>query len=676
MDSIRQVRLSSKTSGSVSGTDSNSQKPVSSNHAAASKQNIRSVDRSKISVPESASRNRAPDHNAGSKPKSGSPNPVKNPKRPVNQRNNKTKQKAGKPKNGAKKAAPQKSSKKSWPIYLVAGLALALLVYTALEFLYKPQEKIPVEADRTKSETSQKETIIADNIYFSDMSLAKLSYEDFDQQLKAKSDQLLDKVELNLKNEKNDKKPKLTAKLLGYSFDAQKMYENAEKLTALMQDGQDKKTENFSFRVAEAGNMPAAGDIEGLAKQENDKLILLPVYKENSEILENEVKNLVKDLSQNEVTGDDIKFNVETLQFEFPEYKQGYTLDEADLLKQIREAFAENKVEDEIKLVFKDNESQYDPKVLAEETGLLGTGYTEFVTYDPNRDINVNRVAELLNGQIVMPGEVFSYWEGIDPVTVENGFTQGYQIAADGSTELVLAGGVCQGSSTLYNAVVRSDLEIVERNNHTIPSLYITQGLDAMVSSWSDFKFKNNSDFPIAIVGKCVPEEYVQFEIYGKKLEDGLTIDMDPYYIGDDYPGEAKRVPVNDLPEGEERTVRAPIVGSFWKTDKVYYKDGVEIKREFLNNSHYWAYNAIIEYGTGPKSTTSSESSSETTTDPTSEITDPTTTPSSSEIPSETEPPETEPPATEPSATEPPETEPPATEPTETEPLPSESDGE
>ena len=159
-----------------------------------------------------------------------------------------------------------------------------------------------------------------------------------------------------------------------------------------------------------------------------------------------------------------------------------------------------------------------------------------------------------------------------------------------------------------------------------------------MVSDWSDFKFKNNTDYPLAIVGTCVPNEYIQFDIYGRKLEDGVTIDFEPYMISEEQPGEAKRVLNKDLTPGSEYVKTNAIVGSYWSTDKVYYKDGVEFQREHYANSHYWAYAAVIEYGPTPEETTASETTSEATTSETTMVE------TTTEAPSETYPPETTPP--------------------------------
>lgn len=124
---------------------------------------------------------------------------------------------------------------------------------------------------------------------------------------------------------------------------------------------------------------------------------------------------------------------------------------------------------------------------------------TSFASSGSNRASNVARAASLINGKILMPGDVFSFNDTVGRRTVENGFKTAPEYV-DGKTVDGIGGGTCQVSSTLYNAVLYADLEIVTRTNHMFTVAYVANGQDATVAdSGPDFKFKNNTTYPVKI---------------------------------------------------------------------------------------------------------------------------------------------------------------------------------
>lgn len=142
-----------------------------------------------------------------------------------------------------------------------------------------------------------------------------------------------------------------------------------------------------------------------------------------------------------------------------------------------------------------------EPEIMADEVffrDVLGTCETKH-TDDENRNTNLRLVCEILDGFVIQPGEEFSYNASVGERTAERGFKPA---GAYSGTDLVqsIGGGVCQGSTTLYYCTLLADLEIVHRVNHGYAVSYIEKGLDATVS-WHgpDFKFKNNTNFPIKI---------------------------------------------------------------------------------------------------------------------------------------------------------------------------------
>lgn len=135
--------------------------------------------------------------------------------------------------------------------------------------------------------------------------------------------------------------------------------------------------------------------------------------------------------------------------------------------------------------------------------GTMASYSTSYGGSTANRASNVARAAELINGTVVAPGEVFSFNDTVGKRTVENGFSVAKEYV-DGKSVDGIGGGTCQVSSTLYSAVLYASLEIVTRTNHMFTVSYIPNGQDATVSdSGVDFKFRNNSKYPIKIVANA-----------------------------------------------------------------------------------------------------------------------------------------------------------------------------
>ena len=554
----------------------------------------------------------------------------------------------------------KKSNKALYLVYALAGVALILLVFTIIQFMKgdttKPEEDV-TKAAKTTTTTSatQVEEGIAFSIYFGDICLGGMEYADFDKQITEKSSELLKNIRINLENEKddnNEKQSSFSALALGIKFNTEEIYKKAEELNELIKQKPTNEA-NLFLQVVRAGTVEndtvkVIGNndkIAELADVEGDKYQLHPVFLIDEAALKKAVEEFSEEVEIKPQKSVATAFNLETLQFEFGEGSTGYKLDTNSLTEKLKQAFSENKLSESVKLEFIESNEIEDNDV---EFGLRGSGITNLVSYDPARDSNVRRVAELLSGIVIQPGEEFSYWTAINPISVENGYTYGGAIAADGTVESVIGGGVCQGSSTLYLAAVRADLAITERNNHTIPSAYAIEGIDAMVSDWSDLKFANNTEHPIAIVGYYIDSTSIEFQIYGEKLPEGVTIDLDPHFVSQAAAKAPNRVVNKNLKPGEEVVVRNGIIGSYWSTDKVYYKDGVEFDRVHFNNSYYWSYAGTIEYNPDPPSsttttTTTESSTSETTTAPSTSET--TTAPTTSATPAPVEQPAPEPPA-------------------------------
>ena len=227
------------------------------------------------------------------------------------------------------------------------------------------------------------------------------------------------------------------------------------------------------------------------------------------------------------------------------------------------------------------------------------SSFTTQTTSSANRNTNIRLAAEAITNYTLLPGETFSFNQATGQRTAEKGYKPAAAIAG-GETFDEIGGGVCQTSTTLFNAVARANLKIVDRDPHAWPSNYVDKGEDATVN-WPnlDFRFKNDTDWPIFIVA-WYKDRKVTVEIYGKMLEEGVTIDLvsETTYTKEP-PDEPLYVYNADLDVGEEkRTVQAR-TGYTVETYKVWYKNGKEIGREKLHTSHYKMYQETIEYNDG-----------------------------------------------------------------------------
>lgn len=255
--------------------------------------------------------------------------------------------------------------------------------------------------------------------------------------------------------------------------------------------------------------------------------------------------------------------------------------------------------------------------------------YSTYVSGTSVRKNNVKLAGEKCSGVILLPGEEFSYNQTVGKRTKAAGFGEAGAYL-NGETVQEVGGGVCQASSTIYNAIVLSNLEITERHNHTFISSYVPIGRDATVS-WNgpDFKFKNNQKYPIKLeVSYSNSKLYAK--VYGTNI-DGIRVEFTSARTGTvGYNTKYEDDP--NLPEGTEQVKQAGSNGGKAVSyRKVYDKNGTLISNKKEANSSYKGHDAIVVRGT-KKVETTPPSSPATPTQP-----EPSTTPSTTQ-PSESQP--------------------------------------
>ena len=238
----------------------------------------------------------------------------------------------------------------------------------------------------------------------------------------------------------------------------------------------------------------------------------------------------------------------------------------------------------------------------ADKLNLQSKFTTSIKNSQAGRRNNVTVALKKLNGLVVKPDEIVSFNKITSPQDASGGY-QNAIVIVNGEYVNGIGGGICQASTTLYNALVLANLEIDEVHKHTIPVHYVEHALDAMISDgYADLIFKNNSEDDIYIKSYVLGDD-ATVEIYGKSLPDGVTIKrvMEETVIphnGDrvvkDETGEyANKV----LYEGEYYRLKWPTEGYDAKAYKEYYRDGKLTKREEIRHEKYQPEEGIVIEG-------------------------------------------------------------------------------
>lgn len=226
----------------------------------------------------------------------------------------------------------------------------------------------------------------------------------------------------------------------------------------------------------------------------------------------------------------------------------------------------------------------------------LSSFSTSFKSSNSNRSTNIRLCASKINGVVLMPGETFSFNSTVGKRTPEAGYKEA-PAYLNGKTIMDYGGGICQVSSTLYNAVLYSNLEITERYNHGYQPSYVKSGLDATVS-WGgpDFKFTNNRNYPIKIMTDT-SNKILNIYIYGLKTENDYTVKLEARYLSTIYYSTTYQKD-SSLAPGETRTIQSGSNGCKTATYKYLYdKAGNLVSSECISRDTYNPHNAIIAVG-------------------------------------------------------------------------------
>jgi vancomycin resistance protein YoaR len=238
---------------------------------------------------------------------------------------------------------------------------------------------------------------------------------------------------------------------------------------------------------------------------------------------------------------------------------------------------------------------QVQDEELVRINAVIAEFHTTFSASNRPRSANIKLASDAVDGIVLAPGGTFSFNSSVGPRTSK----AGYQLAGvftNGRHDTGIGGGICQVSTTIYNAALFANLGIKKRLNHSLPVPYVPVGRDAVVS-WGgpDLVLENTSAWPVAIASEYKPGR-LTVRVLGQE-QPGLSVKVEQ---GEkrSWSHDQKRVPDAKLPEGKTRVVEPGANGYSVSTYRLVYQDGQLLRREPLGRSNYAGGPKIIAYGT------------------------------------------------------------------------------
>lgn len=236
-------------------------------------------------------------------------------------------------------------------------------------------------------------------------------------------------------------------------------------------------------------------------------------------------------------------------------------------------------------------------EMLSQIQDVLGTFSTDFSSSGQARSTNLRVGASKINGHVLMPGETLSGYECMQPFTRANGYAAA-SAYENGQVVDSIGGGVCQIATTLYNAALYAELEITQRQNHSMVVSYVPPSNDAAIAgTYKDIKVTNPYDTPIYVEGGTNGKT-LTFTIYGKETRPAnRTIKFQSETLSVQDPGEPITKVDPSLAPGARVRVQSSHRGLKSRLWKYVYVDGVETERTILHTDTYNASKAVYRVG-------------------------------------------------------------------------------
>ncbi len=413
---------------------------------------------------------------------------------------------------------------------------------------------------------------ICENVYIDTLNIGNMSKEQAQEALDAYVAKLGEtEVIVNVK----ENQVKTTLNRLGFTVDEHSYIEDA-------------------MNAGKEGNLIQR--FNDLRKIKTDRL----VYDLHFSYDDKKIDKLIKTSSKYDVKPKNAVLTRKNGKFQATEAVDGMTLDQEKTKDDIKEALKNWNKTGAITL---DATLAVEKAEITKEQALLcntvlGTYSTSYASSSSNRRKNVQNGASRINGTVLYPGEEFSASKTMGPFDESTGYALAGSYL-NGKTVESFGGGVCQVSTTLYNALLLSELEITQRYNHSMTVSYVKPSMDAAISGTSkDLRFKNNTDAPIYIEANASGGR-LTFNIWGHETRPkNRTIEYVSEVVETIQPGNDVITEDPTLPSTYRKVESSAHQGCRANLYKVVYVDGVQQSKEKINSSYYSAAPNYITVGT------------------------------------------------------------------------------
>jgi vancomycin resistance protein YoaR len=325
------------------------------------------------------------------------------------------------------------------------------------------------------------------------------------------------------------------------------------------------------------------------------------VYQIDFKYDESKIKNIVtNEVSAYNVAPVNATLSRKNGEFEYTDHVVGSKVNIDETTKLIEDAIQIwNRQDLVVNAVVEEDMPVYTKDILEECDTVLGTYSTEYADSAVGRANNLANGARLINNAVIYPGDTFSAYEYLTPFTEENGY---YVAGAylQGKVIDSVGGGACQVTTTLYNAVLGAELEVVERQPHSMTISYVELSRDAAIAgTYKDFKFKNNTDVPI-LIEAFTQGRKITFKIWGHETRDNKnrTIEYITKVLSETAPPADVITEDPTQPTTYRKVTQSAHTGYKAELYKVVYENGVEVSRTLVNKSNYSAAPRYVTVGT------------------------------------------------------------------------------
>ncbi|WP_434297326.1 VanW family protein [Clostridium sporogenes] len=315
----------------------------------------------------------------------------------------------------------------------------------------------------------------------------------------------------------------------------------------------------------------------------------------DKKVMDEFIGSIEKDINKE---AENAKINVNKGSISIFDDKKGFKL-EKDNLKKILYSKMDGKNLKDIneKAPVKIQEAKIKKKQLETVNSNISSYTTNYGSISsPQRANNIEISTKAINGTLLMPGESFSFNNTVGPRTAERGY-QGAPVIVGNKIESGLGGGICQVSGTLYNAILKANINATERVRHTFPSTYVPIGMDATIDYGNiDYKFKNTLKYPIYIEG-ITDGVNVIFNIYSNSSLKNKTYNISSEIYETVTPKE-QYIDDANIPLGKTEIVQEAHTGYKVKVYKSTVENDSVVKKELLYTDFYKPVDKIIKRGT------------------------------------------------------------------------------